>query len=88
MLHNAHANSMFMFIWLAILQSCLRCFMEFTNLVAVQGWVILHDTSSLIETARALSAMMKWEARVVETGSTHDEKLLICQKPFFKKQLN
>ncbi|PSS19566.1 Pectin methyltransferase [Actinidia chinensis var. chinensis] len=66
----------------------LDLFSEIDRLLRPEGWVILHDTSSLIETARALSAMMKWEARVVETGSTHDEKLLICQKPFFKKQLN
>lgn len=57
-------------------------------LVVLQGWVIIHDKASLIESARGLTTGMKWDARVVEIESNSDEKLLICQKPFFKKQAN
>ncbi|KVH98556.1 hypothetical protein Ccrd_023225 [Cynara cardunculus var. scolymus] len=54
----------------------------------INGWVILRDTVSLIETARTITARLKWEARVVEIESNSDEKLLVCQKPFLKKQTN
>jgi len=52
----------------------------------VQGWVIIRDTVPLIESARALTAQLKWDARVVEIESDSDQRLLICQKPFFKRQ--
>ncbi|KAM3305394.1 putative pectin methyltransferase QUA2 [Capsicum chacoense] len=52
---------------------------------AVQGWVIIRDTVPLIELARAHAARLKWDARVVEVESS-DEKLLICQKPFSRRQ--
>lgn len=52
----------------------------------VQGWVIIRDTAPLIESARALTTRLKWDARVVETESNSEERLLICQKPFFKRQ--
>jgi len=47
--------------------------------------MIIRDTIPLIESARVLAAQLKWEARVIEIESNSEEKLLICQKPFFKK---
>lgn len=64
----------------------LDIFTEIDRLLRPEGWVIIHDTAPLIESARALTARLKWEARVIEFESNSDEKLLICQKPFFKKQ--
>ncbi|KAJ0526696.1 putative S-adenosyl-L-methionine-dependent methyltransferase [Helianthus annuus] len=52
----------------------------------LQGWVILRDMTSLIETARTIAARLKWEARVVEIESNSDEKLLVCQKPLIKRR--
>ncbi|XP_077212952.1 putative pectin methyltransferase QUA2 [Tasmannia lanceolata] len=68
----------------------LRCpmvdlFLEMDRILRPEGWVILRDTTSLIETARALATQMRWEARVVEIESNSDERLLVCQKPFIKK---
>lgn len=45
----------------------------------------MRDTAALIETARAFATQLRWDARVVETESNSDERLLICQKPFTKK---
>ncbi|MCH88672.1 putative pectin methyltransferase QUA2-like, partial [Trifolium medium] len=49
------------------------------------GWFIIRDTVPLVESARALTTQLKWEARVIEIESNSEEKLLICQKPFFKR---
>lgn len=54
----------------------------------LQGWVIIQDRAPLVESARALTTRLKWDARVVEIESNSDERLLICQKPFFKRQPN
>ena len=54
----------------------------------MQGWVILRDTVSLIDSARMLITRLKWDARVVEIESNSNERLLVCQKPFFKRQTN
>ncbi|KAM1427528.1 hypothetical protein FF1_019689 [Malus domestica] len=66
----------------------LDLFTEIDRLLRPEGWVIIHDKAFLVESARALTTGLKWEARVVEIESNSDEKLLICQKPFFKKQAN
>ncbi|KAJ8762506.1 hypothetical protein K2173_007945 [Erythroxylum novogranatense] len=66
--------------------STLDIFTEIDRLLRPEGWVIVRDTVPLIESARALATRLKWEARVIEIDSDSDEKLLICQKPFFKKQ--
>lgn len=50
--------------------------------------MILRDTIPLIESARSLAPLLKWDARVVEIESNSDERLLVCQKPFFKRQAN
>nr|GEY52950.1 probable pectin methyltransferase QUA2 [Tanacetum cinerariifolium] len=68
--------------------SMLDVFFEIDRLLRPEGWVILHDTSSLIETARSVTTRLKWEARVVDIESNSDEKLLVCQKPFIKRRSN
>lgn len=52
----------------------------------MQGWVILRDTASLIEEARSVTSLMKWDARMMEIDVNSDERLLLCQKPFIRKQ--
>ncbi|KDP41393.1 hypothetical protein JCGZ_15800 [Jatropha curcas] len=64
----------------------LDIFTEVDRVLRPEGWVIIHDTAPLIESARALATRLKWDARVVEIESNSDERLLICQKPFFKRQ--
>ncbi|XP_076945384.1 putative pectin methyltransferase QUA2 [Bidens hawaiensis] len=66
--------------------SILDVFYEIDRLLRPEGWVILRDTTSLIETARTIATRLKWEARVVEIESNSDEKLLVCQKPFVKRR--
>ncbi|KAK4489948.1 hypothetical protein RD792_000602 [Penstemon davidsonii] len=61
-------------------------FSEIDRLLRPEGWVILRDSAPLIEFARSLTTHLKWDARVVEIESTSDEKILICQKPFSKRQ--
>ncbi|KAK9047027.1 hypothetical protein V6N11_052891 [Hibiscus sabdariffa] len=65
--------------------SMLHIFIEIDRLLRPEGWIIIRDTTPLIESARALSSQLKWEARVIEIES-NNERLLICQKPFFKRQ--
>lgn len=61
--------------------------LEFADMDHVlQGWIIIRDTVALIESARTLSTQLKWDARVIEIESDSDQRLLICQKPFFKRQ--
>ncbi|KAI3504994.1 hypothetical protein L1887_26834 [Cichorium endivia] len=68
--------------------SMLDIFFEIDRILRPEGWVILRDTTALIETARTVTARLKWEARVVEIESNSDEKLLVCQKPFIKRRSN
>ncbi|KAI3706144.1 hypothetical protein L1987_76402 [Smallanthus sonchifolius] len=68
--------------------SMLDLFYEIDRLLRPEGWVILRDTTSLIESARAIAHRLKWEARVVEIESNNDEKLLVCQKPLIRSQTN
>ncbi|KAE8729359.1 putative pectin methyltransferase QUA2 [Hibiscus syriacus] len=64
----------------------LDIFTEIDWLLRPEGWVIIRDTAPLIGSARALTTRLKWDARVVEIESNSDERLLIHQKPFFKRQ--
>ncbi|XP_065848283.1 probable pectin methyltransferase QUA2 [Euphorbia lathyris] len=64
----------------------LDIFTEIDRLLRPEGWVIIHDTAPLVESARALATRLKWEARVTEIESNSDERLLICQKPLIKRQ--
>ncbi|KAF5791669.1 putative S-adenosyl-L-methionine-dependent methyltransferase [Helianthus annuus] len=66
--------------------SIVDVFFEIDRLLRPEGWVILRDMTSLIETARTIAARLKWEARVVEIESNSDEKLLVCQKPLIKRR--
>ncbi|KAK2659769.1 hypothetical protein Ddye_006302 [Dipteronia dyeriana] len=66
--------------------STLDIFTEIDRILRPEGWVIIRDTAPLIESTRALTTRLKWEARIIEIESNSDERLLICQKPFFKKQ--
>ncbi|XP_058756046.1 probable pectin methyltransferase QUA2 [Vicia villosa] len=63
----------------------LDLFIEIDRLLRPEGWFIIRDTVPLVESARVLTAQLKWEARVIEIESNSEEKLLICQKPFYKK---
>ncbi|KAI3930798.1 hypothetical protein MKX01_037244 [Papaver californicum] len=63
----------------------LDLFIEIDRLLRPGGWVLFRDKASLIGTARTLVSNLRWEARVVEIESNSDERLLVCQKPFFKK---
>ncbi|CAO2834353.1 unnamed protein product [Amaranthus hypochondriacus] len=60
-------------------------FVEIDRILRPEGWVIFRDKSTLIESMRPLVAHLKWEARVIEIESNNDEKLLVCQKSFFKR---
>ncbi|KAK7321186.1 hypothetical protein VNO77_31558 [Canavalia gladiata] len=66
--------------------SMLDLFIEIDRLLRPEGWVIISDTVPLIESARGLATQLKWDARVIEIESDSDQRLLICQKPFFKRQ--
>ncbi|XAR62147.1 Sarcosine/dimethylglycine N-methyltransferase [Bertholletia excelsa] len=66
----------------------LDLFSEIDRLLRPEGWVIFRDSSSLIEMARALATRLRWDARVIEIESNSNDRLLICQKPFFKRQAN
>ncbi|KAJ9567736.1 hypothetical protein OSB04_003702 [Centaurea solstitialis] len=68
--------------------STVDVFFEIDRILRPEGWVILRDTASLIETARTITARLKWEARVVEIESNSDEKLLVCQKPLTRRRSN
>uniref|UniRef100_A0A6M2EC12 Methyltransferase n=1 Tax=Populus davidiana TaxID=266767 RepID=A0A6M2EC12_9ROSI len=64
----------------------LDLFTEIDRLLRPEGWVIMRDTAPLVESARRLTTRLKWDARVIEIESNSDDRLLICQKPFFKRQ--
>ncbi|CAH8390579.1 unnamed protein product [Eruca vesicaria subsp. sativa] len=66
--------------------SLLQILTEMDRVLRPEGWVIIRDMVQLVETARALTTQLKWEARVVEVESSSDQRLLICQKPFTKRQ--
>ncbi|KAK9167015.1 hypothetical protein Scep_002206 [Stephania cephalantha] len=65
----------------------LDLFIEIDRILRPEGWVILRDTTPLIETARSLGARLRWDVRIVEIETNSIEKLLICQKPLLRKQL-
>ncbi|XP_042492257.1 probable pectin methyltransferase QUA2 [Macadamia integrifolia] len=63
----------------------LDLFIEIDRLLRPEGWVMFRDMAPLIESARTIATRLKWDARVVEIESNGDERLLVCQKPLFKK---
>lgn len=60
---------------------------EIDRILRPEGWVILRDVASLIEAVRPLTTRLKWDTRMMGLDGNTDDKLLVCQKPFFKKQL-
>ncbi|KAG0477960.1 hypothetical protein HPP92_012679 [Vanilla planifolia] len=62
-------------------------FLEVDRILRPEGWVIIHDSTPLIEALRSVATQLRWEARVVDLEANKDERLLVCQKPFFRKQL-
>lgn len=66
--------------------SMLDLFFEIDRILRPEGWVIFRDTRHLMEAARYITTQLKWDARLIELDIQSDERLLICQKPFFKKQ--
>ncbi|WOK92174.1 hypothetical protein Cni_G00865 [Canna indica] len=66
--------------------SMLDIFLEIDRILRPEGWVIIRDTTNLVETARSLTAQLRWDARLMELDSSSNEKLLVCQKPFYRKQ--
>lgn len=63
-------------------------FLEIDRILRPEGWVILRDTSTMIDTARTVATQVKWDVRVIDIdgNNNNNEKLLISQKPFFRKQ--
>ncbi|XP_038898273.1 probable pectin methyltransferase QUA2 [Benincasa hispida] len=66
--------------------SMLDLFSEIDRLLRPEGWVIIRDTAALVESARTITTQLKWDARVTEIEDNNDERVLICQKPFLKRQ--
>ncbi|RRT67493.1 hypothetical protein B296_00027384 [Ensete ventricosum] len=66
--------------------SMLDIFLEIDRILRPEGWVIIRDATHLVEAARSTTTQLRWDARMVELDSSSDEKLLVCQKPFFRKQ--
>ncbi|URE01569.1 hypothetical protein MUK42_19432 [Musa troglodytarum] len=66
--------------------SMLDIFVEIDRILRPEGWVIIRDTMLLIETARSMTTQLRWDARLIELDRSSDEKLLVCQKPYFRKQ--
>ncbi|KAL8030276.1 hypothetical protein ABFX02_14G276000 [Erythranthe guttata] len=64
----------------------LDLFAEIDRILRPEGWFIVKDNGRLIEFARSLTTHLKWDARVVEIEGNSEERLLICQKPFLKRQ--
>ncbi|KAJ6841181.1 putative pectin methyltransferase QUA2 isoform X3 [Iris pallida] len=67
--------------------STLDILADVDRILRPEGWVILRDATTLIEAARSVSARLKWDARMIAIDGNNDEKFLLCQKPFFRKQL-
>ncbi|XP_078172446.1 putative pectin methyltransferase QUA2 [Carex rostrata] len=65
--------------------STLDIFLEVDRILRPEGWIILHDKAPLIEAVRSITAQLKWDARMMDVDLNSDEKLLICQKPSFRK---
>lgn len=64
----------------------LDLFTEIDRILRPEGWVIIRDTATSVDSARALAAKLRWDARIIELENNSDEKLMLCQKPFFKRQ--
>ncbi|CAM6106613.1 unnamed protein product [Calypogeia fissa] len=59
-------------------------FLEMDRVLRPEGWVFLRDEATLIEDARAVANQMRWESRIIEVLGDKDQRLLVCQKIFWK----
>ncbi|WOL19937.1 putative pectin methyltransferase QUA2 [Canna indica] len=66
--------------------SMLDILLEIDRTLRPEGWMIAHDAGHLIEDARSITTQLRWDCRIIELNSTSKRKLLVCQKPFFRKQ--
>ncbi len=53
-------------------------------MICFQGWVLLRDEVQLIEDARVAATQIRWEARIIEVAGESNQRLLVCQKTFWK----
>jgi hypothetical protein len=53
-------------------------------MICFQGWVLLRDEVQLIEDARVAATQIQWEARIIEVAGESNQRLLVCQKTFWK----
>ncbi|XP_047953567.1 probable methyltransferase PMT5 [Salvia hispanica] len=56
---------------------------DMDRILRPEGWVVISDKIDLIEKARTVAARLHWEARVIDVDNGTDQRLLLCQKPFF-----
>jgi len=63
----------------------LDLFLEMDRILRPEGWVVLRDEVQKIEEARAITAQLRWDARIVELEHDNEQRLLVCQKPFVRK---
>ncbi|KAG6543570.1 hypothetical protein Mapa_015064 [Marchantia paleacea] len=59
-------------------------FSEMDRILRPEGWVILRDGVESIEDARAVATQMRWESRMIEVPGDTEQRLLVCQKTFWK----
>ncbi|KAL3698980.1 hypothetical protein R1sor_017002 [Riccia sorocarpa] len=59
-------------------------FSEMDRILRPEGWVILRDDLESIEDARLVAIQMRWESRMVEVPGDSEQRLLVCQKTFWK----
>jgi hypothetical protein len=53
-------------------------------MICFQGWVLLRDEVQLIEDARVAATQIRWDARIIEVAGESNQRLLVCQKTFWK----
>ncbi|KAG6398878.1 hypothetical protein SASPL_140349 [Salvia splendens] len=56
---------------------------DMDRILRPEGWVVISDKIDLIEMAKTVAARLHWEARVIDVDNGTDQRLLLCQKPFF-----
>lgn len=64
--------------------SLARLFLEIDRILRPEGWVLLRDEVQLIEDARVAATQIRWDARIIEVAGESNQRLLVCQKTFWK----
>lgn len=59
-------------------------FLEMDRMLRPEGWVFFRDEATVIEDARAVANQMRWESRMIEVLGDKEQRLLVCQKTFWK----